>query len=425
MHVRELKALRAVDGHQAHTVVVVRVVLVGIGEQGHVDEEIAQRAWHVGAFGLCIAELLHAGDQLHDVLVAAHAFGCLVGEELFQDARAPRDLFAEHRCAVRGQLRLEGLDHQHEIGDGLARAAVYIELLQVLEDHIPDRHLPFTRCHQQLVNRGLSDAARGIIDHALQGLFIARVAHQAEVADEVLDLFALVEAEAAVDAVGEVELAQRFLHAAALRVGAVQDGEALVRHLVLHLGLEDAVRHEGAFLVVAERAVYADLLALAVVGPDGLLDLVLVLLDERIGGAHDGLGAAVVLLELEELMVGVIVSEVEDVLDVGSAEGVDALAVVAHHGDVLVARGQRLHDAILHQVGVLVLIDEDVLEAALVLHHRIGMVAEEQRGVIEQVVEVHGACAEALHRVGLVDLAQLLAAHGGIAGHELAIGEVF
>ena len=49
------------------------------------------------------------------------------------------------------------------------------------------------------------------------------------------------------------------------------------------------------------------------------------------------------------------------------------------------------HDLVLGPVGVLVLVDEDVLEALLVVLEHVGMLVEQPHGDREQVVEVHGA----------------------------------
>ena len=50
---------------------------------------------------------------------------------------------------------------------------------------------------------------------------------------------------------------------------------------------------------------------------------------------------AVVLLQLDDGRVRVVALEVEDVAQVRAAPGVDALVVVTHHGQVVVALGER------------------------------------------------------------------------------------
>ena len=56
-------------------------------------------------------------------------------------------------------------------------------------------------------------------------------------------------------------------------------------------------------------------------------------------------------------------------------------------------------DLVLGGVGVLVLVDEDVLEALLVVRQHVGMVAEQLDGLHQQVVEVHRT---GLQQAGLI-----------------------
>ena len=103
---------------------------------------------------------------------------------------------------------------------------------------------------------------------------------------------------------------------------------------------------------------------------------------------------AVVLFEFEELRVGVILFEIEDVLNVGPAEGVNALGIVPHHADIFMHRPQLLDDEVLGKVGVLVLVDKDVLEAVLVLAEQVGEITQQDIHLEKQIVKVHGASSE-------------------------------
>ena len=115
--------------------------------------------------------------------------------------------------------------------------------------------------------------------------------------------------------------------------------------------------------------------------------------DDRVGRVEDRLRAAVVLVEhhrgdpaepvVERLL------ELDDVAEVGAPKAVHRLVRVADDGDVAVAAGEQQHDRVLRLVRVLVLVDEDVLEAAAVLLEHVGVLAEQAHGVHEQVVEVH------------------------------------
>ncbi len=87
-----------------------------------------------------------------------------------------------------------------------------------------------------------------------------------------------------------------------------------------------------------------------------------VLLDHRVGGREDRLGRAVVLLELDDLGLGEVALEVEDVADVGIAEPVDRLVLVAHDHQIAVLGGEQLQQPVLGPVRVLVLVDQDLAE---------------------------------------------------------------
>ena len=80
-----------------------------------------------------------------------------------------------------------------------------------------------------------------------------------------------------------------------------------------------------------------DAVALGLLGIDLLGDLPPVVLHERAGRTDDVARGAVVALQLEEAGEGKLLLEVEDVVDIGAAEGVDALVVVADDADTLVA----------------------------------------------------------------------------------------
>ena len=99
-------------------------------------------------------------------------------------------------------------------------------------------------------------------------------------------------------------------------------------------------------------------------GPELLRPPFAIALDHRVGGGEDRLGRAVVLLELDHLGLGEVTLEVEDVADVGVAEAVDRLVLVADDHQVAVLFGEQLQQPVLGVVGVLVLVDEDVAEGA-------------------------------------------------------------
>ena len=119
---------------------------------------------------------------------------------------------------------------------------------------------------------------------------------------------------------------------------------------------------------------------------------------------EDRLGRAVVLLELDHGGVGEVLLELEDVADVGAAEAVDRLRIVADDRQVPVLPAQQLQQPVLGAVRVLVLVHQDPAEALLVA---LADVLEELEHVDrphQQVVEVHRVGLEQALLVGAVGL---------------------
>ncbi len=101
---------------------------------------------------------------------------------------------------------------------GIRRCAIAVG------ERVPRGLAGFKREALQRFERGFADAARGSVDDALQRHRVVRIADQAQVAEQVLDLGALVKAESADHGVADVVAAQRFFNQARLRVGAIEHG---------------------------------------------------------------------------------------------------------------------------------------------------------------------------------------------------------
>ena len=99
---------------------------------------------------------------------------------------------------------------------------------------------------------------------------------------------------------------------------------------------------------------------------------------------------AVVALQPDDGGAGKVALEAEDVAHLGAAPGVDRLVVVADAADVAVRARQRPQPQVLGDVGVLVLVDQDVAELPLVALEHVGLVQQQRQRVQEQVAEVGG-----------------------------------
>ena len=85
--------------------------------------------------------------------------------------------------------------------------------------------------------------------------------------------------------------------------------------------------------------------------------------DGGVGRVEDLRRAAVVRFNLVSLGRWITLLEFEDVREVRPAPGVDALRVVAHDHDVVVARREQVNQVALEFVRVLILIDHEIFES--------------------------------------------------------------
>ncbi len=189
-----------------------------------------------------------------------------------------------------------------------------------------------------------------------------------------------------------------MLEDARLRVGAIEERHLGKRHALamqcLHL-----VHDEARFLVVVGRSVHAQLLALALRGPQVLAQARLVLLDDRVGGVEDVALRAVVLLELHHLLHAEVADELVHVADFGASEPVNRLIVVAHREHAPVRAGEHLDPLVLQLVGVLELVHQDVAEAVLVVLQQVQVLGERLEGAQQELGEIDHALAIALRVV--------------------------
>ena len=84
--------------------------------------------------------------------------------------------------------------------------------------------------------------------------------------------------------------------------------------------------------------------------------------DQRVGVAQNRGRGAVVVLEPHDFGFRPVVLESQDVRDFGPAPAVDRLVVVAHDAQIAMPAGERLDDFVLAAVGVLIFVDEHVIE---------------------------------------------------------------
>ena len=99
--------------------------------------------------------------------------------------------------------------------------------------------------------------------------------------------------------------------------------------------------------------------------------------DHGVGGIEDPLRRTVVLLEDDRAGAGEVPLEVQDVAQVGASPRIDRLIVVTHDAQVPARPGEQACQLELSAVGVLVLVDHEVMPAPPERLTRLGVLAQE------------------------------------------------
>ena len=129
--------------------------------------------------------------------------------------------------------------------------------------------------------------------------------------------------------------------------------------------------------------------------------------DHLIGRIQDHLGGPVVLFQFEDPGLRVVLFEIQDVADVRPPPAVDALVDIPHGAQVVFRCGEQLGQQVLDMVGVLIFIDEHVVELVLVLFPDFRYGLEQFHRQQQQVIEIHRIALDQVLLVFGIDLRHL------------------
>ena len=206
---------------------------------------------------------------------------------------------------------------------------------------MPEADIVLERGGTDFLYGSVSDTSCRIVDNSPKSLLVVRIGDKSEICHNVLDFLTLEEALPSEYPVRHVLFPQLLLEAPAQGVGPIQYGEVGICHAVLPYLFPNIVAYHHGFLLVGISLSDDNLFSFLVFAIYILGYLPAVVLHEAVGSLHDVLRRPVVALELEQLSVRILALKVEDVVDIGTAEGVNALIVIANHADIMVFACQQ------------------------------------------------------------------------------------
>ena len=248
----------------------------------------------------------------------------------------------------------------------------------------------------------------GRVGHPFKGQIVVGADGQPEIGHGVANLHAFIEPGAADHAIRQADGQEPVLEGAHLVAGADEN-----RHVVKAVRLQmpgaplqrlDLLADPARLFLAVPMADQAHLLAALLLGPQGLAQTVAVLVDQATGGGQDMGGRAVVLLQPHHRGTGKVLFKPQDIAHLGAAPAIDRLVIIAHAADVAMRLRQQAQPQVLGDIGILILVHQNVPEPPLVLlqHVRVGL--EDGHDMQQKVAEIGGVQRQQSPLVSLVQL---------------------
>ena len=241
-----------------------------------------------------------------------------------------------------------------------------------------------------MIERGLAEAARRNVHDPHEGEVVLGIDQQAQVGDHVLHFLPFVERYSAHDLMGNPQAAKGLLERPRECGHAAEHGD--IGKPVLAFANHVGNPGSDPLGLVAFTRVKRELhrISRGILGPERLILAFQIESDQVIGNGDDILGAAVVTLQRDDVATRKVVLELEYIGKVGSAPSINRLIGIAGDAQVPVVDRERADDRVLGHVGVLIFVNQDVLEPAVELGTNVRVLLEDRDHVYQQIVEIDG-----------------------------------
>ena len=258
---------------------------------------------------------------------------------------------------------------------------------------------------EHALRRGRPDAGHQL-QHPEAGDAVARVLDEAQQRQHVLDMGAVKEFQAAELHEGNIAAGEFDFERPAVMRGAEQHRLLLQRRAALAV-LQDAFDDVAGLVGLVADADEMRPLGRIAVGPKVLGEPLGREIDHAIGGRKDRLRRAIIAIERDDLGGRTeLIGKVENVADSRGAERIDRLRVVADDGEAAPTGLQRQQDRGLEAVGVLIFVDEDMIESAADVVGK-GRVADGLRPIEQKIIVIEDVLPLLGLDIGREQVAQL------------------
>ena len=323
--------------HQRNTRFILITIAVSIGKQRHILQIILQEEFiEPTLFTAFLHKSRHTAQEFLQVLLTCQIIGILARHDILTDTTLLDNGITQF-IDIRSLSPFDKRRNQQSEGFQLVhRTLVNRQSISLRgTDYLPETHLVLMGTVSNLQHRSSTYSTCRIVDDTLDSLFIIRIRHQTEICNNILNFLTLVETQSAINAIRNTLLSELLLEAAALGIGAVENGKITILAAILAPDTLHVLRYNRRLFLVAVSRLILNLLTLRILAKHILRNLVAVMLDQTVSRLNDGLGRAVVLFQFEETRIVTIFcrkisSERQYIIDISSSKTINTLRIISY-----------------------------------------------------------------------------------------------
>lgn len=204
-------------------------------------------------------------------------------------------------------------------------------------------------------------------------------------------------------------LHERFFDDTGLRVGSIEHRKP-AKIFPTRFQITDLLANPGRFFAFVARAIQPNQFSRPLLRPKRLILSVGIKRDDLVRRIQNVSRRAVVLLQLDNPCIRKILFKIENVANVRAAPAVNRLVVIADNTQISALRSQQTHKHILRIVRILILIDMDIADFALIGFQHRRMLGKKFQRLNDQIVKVQRIGAFQLFFISVVNIINQLAA---------------
>ena len=244
------------------------------------------------------------------------------------------------------------------------------------------------------LHRLVAKPTLGGIDHPLKGQIIGGRDGQPEIGHRIADFLAFVKARPADHTIRQADGQKPVFKGTHLMGGTDKNGHLFQRARIAMppapLQPFHFLAHPARLFLTVPMADEADLFAVLLFGPQRLAQTPLIAGDHGAGGGQNMGGRAVILLQPHHNGARKILFKPQDIAHLGPAPAIDRLVIIAHAADVLMRLRQKPQPKVLADVGILVLVHQNIAEPALILFQHIGVFLKDHHAMQQKIAKIGG-----------------------------------